>query len=185
MFELPQSEIDKLCKAADDMVAATGVAMPLVITNQARDISLRALKYTPIAPRSIMLYWETLEFADGRKLRIPTAPRRIVLTGRGFAKSGWVKALRGLNSTGGGAYTSGGTGKALQFGHFRDGRRIPFAPYVEVGNGIPYIMYLENGSKNNPPANMLRKACNEIWQQWESTVDRLMWRKMARAWINA
>ncbi len=52
--------------------------------------------------------------------------------------------------------------KGKREGGFRDKLKSRFTPYVELINGVPYIIYLEYGWSQSAPAGMLRVSMREM-----------------------
>lgn len=156
----PPENLQRFNSLIKEMQRATGRDEKMVVRNSARDFCRAALRRTPIAQKD------------------PFRKRR----GRGFAKSGWVKALRGLGLSTGATLIRGGKGVGLRFGDFKDGRQNVM-PFVEVANQVPYITQLDTGSSKNPPYHILSLATNDTMRKMERILNRMSTR-MARRWIS-
>jgi len=138
----------------NEMAYVTRAEMPKVVRNTGRDFVRKVLGLTPVSPQ-------------GYK-------------GRGFAKSGWVKALMGLGVAVRSRYHYGGKRRWAEFGIFKDGRNQAL-PFVEVGNTVPYIEKLNREGGNRGAPRFFQRAFAMTILQMERTLTRMA-RKQARLW---
>lgn len=104
--------------------------------------------------------------------------RHPVDTGR--ARAGWYASVRGL----GGTYDftkSGSGGKGIDSkkisqgqseGSFVDNTKSPFMKYVDLINGVDYIMYLEYGYSAQAPAGMVRISMKSMYETLPKTMGK-------------
>lgn len=156
-----------------EMQRFTKAEEPKLVRNMGRDFTRKALSVTRIAPRtkSSKFAWST-KTNRHYKLR---RKRRLKITGRGFAQSGWVKALQALGVRIPGRIKIK-TGKPGKFGIFVDGRKR-LSAYVDVGNAIPYIGKLDNQDRIMQSAEWLtliqtertlRRLGDRMQNKWRS-----------------
>ena len=137
------------------MQAVTNADLPKVVRNAGRDFARSAMRYTPIA-------------------RVSSAPHT-----RGFAKAGWVKAMKGLGMNVASAHHRRGGQAGEGMGLFRNGLRA-FRPYVDIGNATPYIVLLDRGGDGNSAAHILSRALDDVNKKMGRRLARLKRRQGSR-----
>jgi hypothetical protein len=88
--------------------------------------------------------------------------------GKGFAKAGWIGALRTLGVGTG----KGCTPMAVGFSDVANMLSAP-VPAVSVANQVPYIEELDRGGPRRPPANIMAQALTATLARMDATLERL------------
>lgn len=130
------------------MMRQTGADLPKVIRNAGRDFSRSAMRYTPAA-----------------------APRKAPKT-RGFAKAGWVRAMKGLGLTVKAQHHRRGGQQGEAMGIFKNGLRA-WRPFVDIGNETPYIVLLDRGGEGNRAAHILSRSIADTNKKMTKSLRRL------------
>lgn len=168
--EIDRYDMERLQRAAIDLSAVCRKSLSEIVIAQAMGFTSVAIKSTKIAPRSVLKtgYYSP----DGTYYPWPE-PRRIKPVGRGFARSGWVKSMRGLGVAGGDQYLSGKQ-QGLSFGYF-DQSEGSDGLAVTVGNQIPYIDQLD-------PDEITRKGLKYATIRGEKAIESIGKRRAAQTW---
>jgi len=111
-FEIDPKTLRDFNDLMDEMAEVTGAELKKVIRNTSRDCVFSLIKVTPMAPQGTR--------------------------GRGFAKSGWLKALRQLGVKPKVPFDQFGGKAADRLSDFVDGLEKD-EPFTELVNQIPYI----------------------------------------------
>lgn len=172
------------------LTARVAKSVPDVVTDVAKWWLMNAIQVTPIEPdkekpyaavHGAVLGWlrEDLPHWLYRRGMAATKPVR----GRGYAKSGWKRALNALGAGGGGNLGPGG---------YADMRRAA-APAFAAWNDVPYIETLDRGgvlpdfpasntgreehpelgTHNVAPANILSRATSKSTRRLEIQLNKI------------
>ena len=154
--EIDPASRRKFVKNIKAMQRLTGADLPKIVRNAGRDFSRSAMRYTPAA-----------------------APRKAPKT-RGFAKAGWVKAMKGLGMTVKAQHHRRGGRQGESMGIFKNGLRA-WRPYVDIGNATPYIMLLDRGGEGNRAAHILSRSLIDTNKKMHRSPPRLA-RRQGHKW---
>jgi len=170
-------------RVTDELVRVTGRDLPTVVRMSAIWYAKSVIKKTPIAPKVItrnFIFLSAAQSPTGVATRIPASPFKFKPKGRGFAKSGWVKSLRGLGT--GGADSKLAWGKAWQFSGFVNALRKFAQPHVQMTNSIPYIETLnKKGNARGTGRNFFDEAMGTTIRRMSRLLE-FHAKKIDRAW---
>ena len=175
-FKFDPVQMQRMKRATDELAKVTGRSMPNVVRLSAIWFAKSALKRTPIAPKKIRTQFIK---QDGKWVHTDKA-HTFKPKGRGFAKAGWVKSLRGLGRS---SNESGfAWGKAWQLSGFTDALRKFAQPHVIMSNSIPYIETLNRkGNKRGTGQHFMDASLKAAATRMSMLLDHHA-KELGRAW---
>ena len=166
-------EFKRFARNVEKITAMTTLEMKDIVSYNGKQFIKRAIKFTPLMRKNQPRWIPVSSFdpatrstfisagiisADSKWIKAsalgltPYTPK-----GRGFARSGWLKAAQGLKAMNAN-YTQYMGKYSRSFGLFRDELKR-MVPRVTVGNKIPFIEDLDRGSTTNrEAAHILARA---------------------------
>ena len=166
--EIDPRDLRDLSRLMNEMQDLTQRETKVIVRNMGRDFTKLALRLTPLAPKQV-------KRTKGKR---KGATRRIF--GRGFARAGWLKALRGLGVQVKARWDQFGGKKAVRLSAFVDGLSSA-KPFVIIANQIPMIELLNNKGGRGGQRHFFQKTLTALLIKTETTLERLS-KKQARAW---
>ena len=145
-IQFDQASVRQFNRNVDEMAAMTKAAFPKVMRNMGRDFCRMAMKNTPQA--------------KGR------------VRGKGFAKSGWIKPMRGLGMVVKSKAGDRGGKKGPEMGDYKS-RKSLLSASIEVANQVPYIEELDRGSSQNGAFHIMQKSIDATNAKTKKTLGRL------------
>ena len=156
MFKFTEDSQRRFYSNVRKMHSMTTAELPKIMRNAGRDFCRIAMRNTPIA--------------RGR------------VRGKGFAKSGWAKAMLSLGMVIRSQHHRRGGRHGLAMGDFRKYTRRNEAG-IEIANQVPYIEELDRGSAQNPAYHILQKSLAQVNTQMEKSLRKLAKRRR-RKWLS-
>jgi hypothetical protein len=150
----------------------TGQKMPQLVAGIGRMLCYYAIKSTPIENEKQMTIppAPAKDRTTGKYIEAPADadPDLRLISGRGFAKSGWARAMKEL---GGKASAVAHGIPAAEFGGLEASKSNETAT-LQFFNRVPYIEDLQRGSKWNTPNDIMTKAVNQSRKDVERQIKR-------------
>lgn len=175
-------DMAKFSAAMDELSKQTRKEMPVLLKEQAVFFVRNAISSTPLAKKEVRVVWDFLlqKIVSAKRGRLPSHQKAYTKTpkGRGFARAGWVRAMRqGLQKSS--EADKWAWGQAPAFGYYA-AQLTGHAPVIELGNDVPYILVLDRGGKGNKAADIEGKALRKTTYFIEKRLSAMAQRLQSR-----
>jgi hypothetical protein len=166
----------------DTVIANSSRSLPELLAQVGKILAGYAYRSTPIFPHKTVVSPPALKKISGKndfEVDQNAKPQTYKVYGRGFARSGWARAMQEL-----GARASAYGIPAAKYGGVEASKSKENASLL-IHNDVPYIEDLNNGSRWNQPQNIMTKALNAARKDMERQLIRAGKKILKEAGIKA